>query len=70
MDSKKLVEEMIQNYPENLARIESLQEEAKRFIPLTEVEVLEVLTLPGKTENSVRVQRDVDTCRVMTLDTT
>ncbi|MGI6198526.1 MAG: hypothetical protein ACOYIS_05330 [Candidatus Cloacimonadaceae bacterium] len=70
MDSKKMVEEMIQNYPDNLARIESLQEEAKHFIPLTEAEVLEMLTLPGKTENSVRVQRDVDTCRVMTIATT
>lgn len=43
MDSRKRVEEMIKNYPDNLALMENLEEESRSFVPVTESDVLDML---------------------------
>ncbi len=67
MDSRKRVEEMIKNYPDNLALMETLEEESRSFVPVTESEVLDMLNLPGKKEDSVQVKKQRNTERVMTI---
>lgn len=67
MDSRKRVKEMIKNYPDNLASMKSLEEESRSFVPVTESEVLDMLNLPGKTEDSVQVKKQRNTERVMTI---
>lgn len=65
MDSRKRVEEMIKNYPDNLALMKSLEEESRSFVPVTESEVLDALNFPGRREETVRVQKSVCTTQVM-----
>ena len=67
MDSRKRVEEMIKNYPDNLALMKSLEEESRSFVPVTESEVLDMLNFPGKTEDSVQVKKQRNIERVMTI---
>ena len=57
MDSVKKVKEMLKCYPENAKRMKELEQEMAQFIPITACEVLEMLPIPGKTGDEVRVQK-------------
>lgn len=56
MTSRERVETMVKRYPDNLAEIAKLEKEMQAFRPLTQEDVIEQLSFPGRREDSVRVQ--------------
>ncbi|MGI6121763.1 MAG: hypothetical protein ACOYH0_05665 [Saccharofermentanales bacterium] len=69
MSSIKKIKEMLRNYSANAIRMKMLEQEMKRFIPITANEVLEMLTFSGKTGDEVPVQKERSTNRVFHIAT-
>lgn len=60
MSSIERVRLMVKNYQENKTQAEILKAEMSTYVPLTSLEVLEMLNYPGKPKESVLVQKDPD----------
>lgn len=65
MTSREKVEHMIRHYQENLSEMRRLDMEIERHLPITQNELIDMLTFPGKREDQVLVQHTVDADKVM-----
>lgn len=67
MTSKEKVEFMLCHYPSAVEKIRTLEDEMRRYVPMTKEDTIDMLTFRGTTDDCVRVQRDIDTDQLLRI---